>query len=93
MNTLIRTQSNINEIHIADLKEKNKKIILYDSVGIKNSYSLAIFASGDFFEIKDVMKLLKIQISKEEILQKEFSGNLKPYKYLKKFFLDLEKDF
>lgn len=92
MNALIRTNNyNIKEIHIADLEiKKNKKIILYDDIG---QYSLTLFASGNFFEIKDVMKLLKIQISKEEILQEEFSGNLKPYRYLEKYFSSLDKEF
>lgn len=94
MNTLIRTNKyNIKEIHIFDLEDKkNKKIILYDDIG-HGHFSLTIFASGNFFEIKDVMKLLKIQIFKEEILQKEFSGDLKPFKYLENYFLDLDKEF
>ena len=92
MNTLIRTNNYyIKEIHIADLEiKKNKKIILYDDIG---QYSLTLFASGNFFEIKDVMKLLKIQISKEAILQEEFSGEIKPYRHLKKYFSDLDKEF
>ena len=92
MNTLIRTNKyNIKEIHIADLEDKtNKKIILYDEIG---TYSLAVFASGNFFEVKDVMKLLKLQISKEAVLQVDFSGDLKPYRYLEGFFADLDKEF
>jgi len=92
MNTLIRTNKyNIKEIHIADLEDKaNKKIILYDEIG---TYSLAIFASGNFFEIKDVQKLLKHQISKEKVLQEDFSGDLKPFRYLEGFFSDLDKEF
>ena len=92
MNTLIRTgKYNIKEIHIADLEDKkNKKVILYDNIG---SYSLALFASGNFFEIKDLMKLLKFQVEKEEILKQDFSGDLKPYRYLEKYFLDLDKEF
>ena len=92
MNTLIRTNKyNIKEIHIADLEDKaNKKIILYDEIG---TYSLAIFASGNFFEIKDVQKLLKHQISKEKVLQDDFSGDLKPFRYLEGFFSDLDKEF
>jgi len=92
MNTLIRTgKYKIKEIHIADLVDiKNKKIILFDSIG---TYSLAIFASGNFFEIKDIMKLLKIQVTKEEILKQEFSGDLKPFRYLDKYFSSLENEF
>ena len=92
MNALIRTNKyNIKEIHIADLEDKsNKKIILYDEIG---TYSLAVFASGNFFEVKDVMKLLKLQISKEKVLQVDFSGDLKPYRYLEQFFSDLDKEF
>ena len=92
MNTFIRTgKYNIKEIHIADLEDKkNKKVILYENIG---SYSLAIFASGNFFEIKDIMKLLKIQVSKEEILKQEFSGDLKPFRYLEKYFSSLENEF
>ncbi len=94
MNTLIRTNKyNIKQIHIFDLEDKkNKKIILYDQID-KNHFSLTIFASGNFFEIKDLMKLLKIQISKEYILHKEFSGDIKLYKYLEDYFLGLEREF
>jgi len=94
MNTLIRTNKyKIREIHIFDLEDKkNKKIILYDSID-KNHFSLTIFASGNFFEIKDLMKLLKIQISKEYILHKEFSGDIKLYKYLEDYFLGLDREF
>ncbi len=91
MNALIRAQGCVKEIHIVDLEDKkNKKIILYDSI---NSYSLCVFASGDFLEISSFMKLLKLQLSNEETLQQEFSGDLKPYRYLEQFFSDLEKEF
>lgn len=94
MNTLIRTNKyNIKEIHIFDLEDKkNNKIILYDDID-HSHFSLNLFASGNFFEIKDVMKLLKIQISKENILQKEFLGDIKPYKFLENYFLGLDKEF
>ena len=94
MNTLIRTNKyNIKEIHIFDLEDKkNNKIILYDDID-HSHFSLNLFASGNFFEIKDVMKLLKIQISKEDILQKDFLGDIKPYKFLENYFLDLDKEF
>ena len=94
MNTLIRTNKyNIKEIHIFDLEDKkNNKTILYDHID-QNHFSLAIFASGNFFEIKDLMKLLKIQISKEYILHKEFSGDIKLYKYLEDYFLGLDREF
>ena len=94
MNTIIRTNTyNIKEIHIFDLEDKkNNKIILYDNID-KHHFSLTIFASGNFFEIKDVMKLLKIQISKENILHKEFSGDIKLYKYLEDYFLGLDREF
>jgi len=92
MNTLIRTNKyNIREIHILDLEDElNKKIILYDKIG---QYSLTIFASGNFFEIKNLGKLLKIQLTGEDTLQKEFSGDIKPYRYLEKYFSDLDKEF
>ena len=92
MNTLIRTNKyRIKEIHIVDLEDKsNKKIILYNDIGY---YSICIFASGNFFEIKDVMKLLKIQISGEKILKDEFPGDLKPYRHLEQYFRDLDKEF
>ncbi|TFG24734.1 MAG: hypothetical protein EU529_03320 [Promethearchaeota archaeon] len=94
MNTLIRTNKyKIKQIHIFDLEDKkNKKIILYDNID-KNHFSLTIFASGNFFEIKDLMKLLKFQISKEYILHKEFSGDIKTYKYLDNYFLGLDREF
>ncbi|MFX1257841.1 MAG: hypothetical protein ACFFAN_08280 [Promethearchaeota archaeon] len=91
MNTIIRAQTNIKEIHIADLEDKeNKKIILFSNI---NNYSLCVFSSGDLFKIKNLIKLLKIQISKEAILKEEFSGHLKPYKYLEKYFSEVDKEF
>ncbi|MFX1393922.1 MAG: hypothetical protein ACFFAH_10140 [Promethearchaeota archaeon] len=92
MNTLIRTNKYcIREIHIIDLEdEMNKKVILYDKIG---DYSFTIFASGNFFEIKNLGKLLKIQLLGEETLQRDFSGDIKPYRYLEKYFSDLDKEF
>ena len=49
-------------------------------------YSLDFFASGDFYILKDIFQQLKSKLSKEEVLHEEFSGNLKPYKYLQKYF-------
>ena len=85
------SQSSIKEIHIVDLADKsNKKFILYEAVG---KYSLAVFTSGDFFEIKDLIKILNHQLIDEKILKQEFLGDLKPYRYLEDFFSDLDKEF
>lgn len=86
MNTVIRAKTNIKEIHMHDITEKRDKIILFGSI---NDYSLDFFASGNFSQLKLVFKKLKERISQEQILQEDFGGDLKPYRYLH----DTLKDF
>ncbi|MBY9011182.1 MAG: hypothetical protein KGD70_02290 [Candidatus Lokiarchaeota archaeon] len=81
MNTQIRAKTNIKEIHFNDLGDQGcKKIILCSPV---NEYSLDFIASGDLIKIKDIFKQLEEKISQEQILRKEFVGDLKPFRYLK----------
>lgn len=91
MNTLIRAKKNIKEIHIVDTEDNHqKKIILFEDV---HNYSLDFFASGNLYKIKEAMKQLKNKIFAEDILRKDFLGDLKPYKYLSHYFTDMETDF
>ncbi|MHA1671534.1 MAG: hypothetical protein ACTSV5_13310, partial [Promethearchaeota archaeon] len=80
MNTQIRAKSYIKEIHFDDLREEGCiKLILYGKI---NNFSLDLIASGDFFKIKEIFSQLESRISQEEILLKEFNGDLKPYRAL-----------
>lgn len=80
MNTLIRTNLNIKEIHIDDFSSKNpRKMFIFSEI---HGYSLDVFASGNFYEINKDLKQLTKEISQEQALQHEFSGDLKPYKHL-----------
>ncbi len=91
MNTVIRAKTSIREIHIDDLEDKlNKKIILYDEI---NKYSLDFFATGDFHRIKSAFNKLKNKISQEKVLSEEFSGDLKPYRYLQAYLDEIVKEF
>ncbi len=91
MNTVIRAKTSIREIHIDDMDDKlNKKIILYDEI---NKYSLDFFAMGDFRRIKNSFNKLKDKIANEKILSEEFSGDLKPYRYLQSYLDEIVKEF
>ncbi|MHA1291229.1 MAG: hypothetical protein ACTSQJ_01015 [Promethearchaeota archaeon] len=80
MNTEIRAKTSIREIIIDDiLEEEPQKIIFFGKI---NGFFLDFFASGDFYQLKKVFKKFKDKISKEEILHKEFTGDLKPYRYI-----------
>ena len=78
MNTQIRAKTNIKEIHFKD--NGRQKLILYSDI---NDYSLDFIASGDIVKIKEIFKQLVEKISQEEVLEKEFLGDLKPYRKLK----------
>ncbi len=80
MNTVIRAKTSIREIHINDISEKNeKKLILFGDI---DGFTLDFFGSGNYLTIKKVFKNLKNILAKEDILHKEFLGDLKPYRYL-----------
>lgn len=81
MNTQIRANTNIKEVHFNDLGDHDfKKIILCSPI---NEFSLDFIASGDFIKIKEIFKQLKKDISQEPILRNEFVGDLKPFRNLK----------
>lgn len=91
MNTLIRTNSRIKEIHIDDFGSKyQRKMFIFSE---SYSYSLDVLASGDFHEIKKVLDVLKERISQEKVLQHEFSGDLKPYKHLQQYLNEFVSKF
>ena len=91
MNTQIRAKTNIKEVHFDDLGENGcKKIILYSNI---NEYSLDFIASGDFVKIKEIFKQLEDNFSQEQVLKKEFMGDLKPYRYLKTHLDDMILQF
>ena len=81
MNTQIRANTNIKEVHFNDLGDHgSKKIILCSPI---NEFSLDFIASGDFIRIKEIFKQLRKDISQEQILRNEFVGDLKPFRNLK----------
>ena len=81
MNTQIRANTNIKEVHFNDLGDHGyRKIILCSPI---NEFSLDFIASGDFIKIKEIFKQLKKDISQEPILRNEFVGDLKPFRNLK----------
>ena len=81
MNTQIRANTNIKEVHFNDLGDHGyKKIILCSPI---NEFSLDFIASGDFIRIKEIFKQLRKDISQEQILRNEFVGDLKPFRNLK----------
>ena len=91
MNTVIRTNSNIKEIHIDDFGSENpRKMFIFSE---NHGYSLDVFASGDFYEINHFLTLLKEKISKEQVLKHEFSGDLKPYKHLEQYLNEFVSKF
>ncbi len=91
MNTIIRSRTKVKEIQIVDTDDiKNKKIILFEEI---YNFSLNFFATGNFYKIRWIFEQLKEKISKENILQKDFLGDLKPYKYLSDFLSELEENF
>jgi len=79
MNTVIRAKTSIREIIIDDIENSLRKIILYGDI---NSFSLDFFASGNAIQIKEIFKKLRDVLSKEKVLQEEFNGDLRGYRYL-----------
>ena len=91
MNTQIRAKTNIKEIHFNDLGDNGcKKLILYSDI---DGYSLDFIASGDFVKIKEIFKQLEEELSQEEVLQHDFSGDLKPFRSLKTHLDNVIKKF
>ncbi|MFX1279004.1 MAG: hypothetical protein ACFFA3_06270 [Promethearchaeota archaeon] len=91
MNTQIRAKTKIKEIHFVDTEDSNNKmIILYGNI---NGYSLDFIASGNFYKIKDIFKQFKAKMIMEDIFQKEFAGDLKPYIHLKRHVNEIIKEF
>ncbi|MBY8983941.1 MAG: hypothetical protein KGD65_02635 [Candidatus Lokiarchaeota archaeon] len=81
MNAQIRAKSKIKEIHINDVEDPSSKIIIL--FGNINGYSLDFIASGNFHKIQAIFKQFKAKMSKDTIFEREFSGDLKPFKHLK----------
>jgi len=91
MNTQIRAKTRIKEIHFIDNEDiKYKMIILFGNI---NGYSLDFVASGNFYKIKDIFKQFKSKMLLDTIFQKEFAGDLKPYKHLKQHLNEIVKEF
>ncbi|MHA2280340.1 MAG: hypothetical protein ACXAC5_05775 [Promethearchaeota archaeon] len=91
MNTQIRAKTKIKEIHINDIEEaSNKMIILFGNI---NGYSLDFIASGNFYQIKSQFKQFKAKMSMDSIFEREFSGDLKPYKHLKNALTEIINEF
>lgn len=91
MNTQIRAKTKIKEIHFVDTEDSyNKMIILFGNI---NGYSLDFIASGNFYKIKEIFKQFKAKMIMEDIFQKEFAGDLKPYIHLKRHVNEIIKEF
>ena len=91
MNTQIRAKKRIKEIHFIDNEDiKYKLIILFGNI---NGYSLDFVASGNFYKIKSIFKQFKSRMVLDAIFQKEFAGDLKPYKHLRKYLNEIVKEF
>jgi hypothetical protein len=91
MNTQIRAKTRIKEIHFTDTEgSKNKMIILFGNI---NGYSLDFIASGNFYKIKDIFKQFKAKMILDDIFQKEFAGDLKPYKHINQHLNEIVKEF
>lgn len=94
MNTQIRTKTKIKEIHIVDMEREEsvngKRVILF---GDLNNYSLDFIATGNFYKLKTIFKILKSKLSLDSAFREEFSGNLRPYKHLKFYLNDVVKSF
>ncbi|MFX1524078.1 MAG: hypothetical protein ACFFCC_11265 [Promethearchaeota archaeon] len=91
MNTQIRGKTKIKEILISDIENTSKKMaILFGNI---NGYSLDFIASGVFYKIKNIFKQFKSRMSKDEIFDKEFAGDLKPFKHLKQSLNQIIKEF
>ncbi|MFX0029248.1 MAG: hypothetical protein ACFE8B_08565 [Candidatus Hermodarchaeota archaeon] len=91
MNTQIRAKTNIKEIHFIDTEDsKNKMIILFGNI---NGYSLDFIASGNFYKIKEIFKQFKAKMVLDAIFQKEFAGDLKPFKHLNQHLSEIVKEF
>ncbi len=91
MNTQIRAKNNIKEIHFDDIEDNGcRKLILYSNI---NGYSLDFIASGDFIRLKEIFSELESTLSKEKILQGEFSGDLKPFRSLKTYLNNIINEF
>ncbi|TXT59646.1 MAG: hypothetical protein BAJALOKI1v1_1390003 [Promethearchaeota archaeon] len=87
MNTTIRAQTNVKEIFIRDLNNtKHKIIILYGNI---NNYSLDFVSYGNLTQFYKVFHRLKQELSQEEILNKDFSGDLNPFRHLSKYLSNL----
>ena len=91
MNTLIRTNLYITEIHINDFGSENpQKMFLFSEI---HGYSLDVFASGNFNKIYELLENLIKRISQEHLLQYEFSGDLKQYKHLQDYLNEFVSKF
>ncbi len=90
MNTQIRAKTNIKEIHMTDSDNRDsKKIIFFGNI---KGYSLDFIASGNFYKLRDIFKELKTKLRTETVFQKDFSGELKPFKYLKQYLNQIIKE-
>jgi hypothetical protein len=90
MNAIIRTNKVIKEIHLTDLRDNEKNVIIL--YGYIDGYSLDFIASGDYRKIEEVFRQLTEKVSQEDILHEEFAGDLKPYKHLKNYLDNLIKE-
>ncbi|MFX1323980.1 MAG: hypothetical protein ACFE8N_03420 [Promethearchaeota archaeon] len=91
MNTQIRAKTKIKEIHISDIEDTTHKMIIL--FGNLNHYSFDFVASGNFYKIKDIFKQFKAKMMLDNIFQKEFEGDLKPFKHITQYLDEIIKEF
>jgi len=91
MNTQIRANTKIKEIHIGDTNgNSSERVILFGEI---NGYSLDFIASGDFYKNKEIFKYLKSKLSLENTFTTEFSGDLRPFQHLGPYMSNIIKEF
>lgn len=91
MNTQIRAKTKIKEIHIADIEDTTHRMIIL--FGNLSRYSFDFVASGNFYKIKEIFKQFKAKMMLDTIFQKEFEGDLKPFKHITQYLVDIIKEF
>ncbi|MHA1913326.1 MAG: hypothetical protein ACW986_12070 [Promethearchaeota archaeon] len=91
MNTQIRAKTKIKEIHLNDTENLTRKLIIF--FGNINGYSIDFIASGNFYKIKEIFKQFKAKMALDNIFEKDFLGDLKPFKHLSQYITEVIKEF
>lgn len=79
VNALIKANYYLKSIHIKDIEENSFKYSLFGEI---NGYTVEMVGMGNYFQIQKIFDELLNALSKYEVLQNTFDGDLKPYKAL-----------